>query len=244
MKALKTQQIAAILVLSVILSTFAAVTPVSAATLSAQQYLEKMDIAVRNLKSYDFTQTTDQKMTMEGQIIQNKTVVKQSAYLTKDADGLLWEYISSNGSGYQKTGILNYTNQIKGMDISMYSDAKIVKKKIKVNRINTVQISAQVKGSDVVKFLDQMGMSKEINAAAAVDYNTLPAIKVTCWIDKKTCRPVRTTADMKAFMNGYMSALYQKLGQDLKLVYSQAKATVTYKNFNKAATFTIPKECR
>ena len=256
MKALKKQQIAVILVLSVILSTFAAVTPVSAATLSAQQYLEKMDIAVRNLKSYDFTQTTDQKMTMEGQIIQNKTVVKQSvynsplkvksvtdtttvlagmssknqavAYLTKDADGLLWEY----------------TNQIKGMDISMYSDAKIVKKKIKVNRINTVQISAQVKGSDVVKFLDQMGMSKEINAAAAVDYNTLPAIKVTCWIDKKTCRPVRTTADMKAFMNGYMSALYQKLGQDLKLVYSQAKATVTYKNFNKAATFTIPKECR
>ena len=100
------------------------------------------------------------------------------AYLTKDADGLLWEYISSNGSGYQKTGILNYTNQIKGMDISMYSDAKIVKKKIKVNRINTVQISAQVKGSDVVKFLDQMGMSKEINAAAAVDYNTLPAIDV------------------------------------------------------------------
>ena len=151
MKALKKQQIAAILVLSVILSTFAAVTPVSAATQSAQQYLEKMDIAVRNLKSYDFTQTTDQKMTMEGQIIQNKTVVKQSvynsplkvksvtdtttvlagmssknqavAYLTKDADGLLWEYISSNGSGYQKTGILNYTNQIKGMDISMYSDA-------------------------------------------------------------------------------------------------------------------------
>lgn len=53
MKALKKQQIAAILVLSVILSTFAAVTPVSAATLSAQQYLEKMDIAVRNLKSYD-----------------------------------------------------------------------------------------------------------------------------------------------------------------------------------------------
>ena len=96
----------------------------------------------------------------------------------------------------------------------------------------------------MVKFLDQMGMSKEINAAAAMDYNTLPAIKVTCWIDKKTCRPVRTTADMKAFMNGYMSALYQKLGQDLKLVYSQAKATVTYKNFNKAATFTIPKECR
>ena len=190
MKALK-KQIAVILVLSVILSTFAAVTPVSAATLSAQQYLEKMDIAVRNLKSYDFTQTTDQKMTMEGQTIQNKTVVKQSvynnplkvksvtdtttvlagmssknqavAYLTKDADGLLWEYISSNGSGYQKTGILNYTNQIKGMDISMYSDAKIVKKKIKVNRINTVQISAQVKGSDVVKLLDQMGMSKEIN---------------------------------------------------------------------------------
>ena len=80
MKALKTQQIAVILVLSVILSTFAAVTPVSAATLSAQQYLEKMDIAVRNLKSYDFTQTTDQKMTMEGQIIQNKTVVKQSVY--------------------------------------------------------------------------------------------------------------------------------------------------------------------
>ena len=147
-------------------------------------------------------------MTMEGQTIQNKTVVKQSvynnplkvksvtdtttvlagmssknqavAYLTKDADGLLWEYISSNGSGYQKTGILNYTNQIKGMDISMYSDAKIVKKKIKVNRINTVQISAQVKGSDVVKFLDQMGMIKEINAAAAVDYNTLPAIKVLC----------------------------------------------------------------
>ena len=146
MKALKKQQIAVILVLSVILSTFAAVTPVSAATLSAQQYLEKMDIAVRNLKSYDFTQTTDQKMTMEGQIIQNKTVVKQSvynsplkvksvtdtttvlagmssknqavAYLTKDADGLLWEYISSNGSGYQKTGILNYINQIKGMDIS------------------------------------------------------------------------------------------------------------------------------
>ena len=129
MKALKKQQIAVILILSVILSTFAAVTPVSAATLSAQQYLEKMDIAVRNLKSYDFTQTTDQKMTMEGQIIQNKTVVKQSvynsplkvksvtdtttvlagmssknqavAYLTKDADGLLWEYISSNFKLYQ-----------------------------------------------------------------------------------------------------------------------------------------------
>lgn len=60
----------------------------------------------------------------------------------------------------------------------------------------------------------------------------------------KNLSSTRTTADMKAFMNGYMSALYQKLGQDLKLVYSQAKATVTYKNFNKAATFTIPKECR
>ena len=119
-----------------------------------------------------------------------------------------------------------------------------MKKKIKINRINTVQISAQVKGSDVVKLLDQIGMSKEINAAAAVDYNTLPAIKVTCWIDKKTYRPVRSTVDMKAFMNGYMLALYQKLGQDLKLVYSQAKATVTYKNYNKATIFTIPKECR
>ena len=138
-------------------------------------------------------------MTMEGQIIQNKTVVKQSvynsplkvksvtdtttvlagmssknqavAYLTKDADGLLWEYISSNGSGYQKTGILNYTNQIKGMDISMYSDAKIVKKKIKVNRINTVQISAQVKGSDVVKFLGPDGNEqRDLNGIDPVDF--------------------------------------------------------------------------
>lgn len=152
-------------------------------------------------------------MTMEGQIIQNKTVVKQSvynsplkvksvtdtttvlagmssknqavAYLTKDADGLLWEYISSNGSGYQKTGILNYTNQIKGMDISMYSDAKIVKKKIKSQPDQYCSDFGAGKGLRCGEILDQMGMSKEINAAAAVDYNTLPAIKVTCWIDKK-----------------------------------------------------------
>lgn len=272
MKALKTQHIAVVLVLSVILSAVTAVPSVSAATQSAQQYLEKMDVAVESLKSYDFTQTTDQKMTMEGQIIQNKTVVNQSvynsplkvksvtdtntvlagmnsknqavAYLTKDADGLLWEYISSNGSGYQKTGILNYTNPIRGMDISMYSDAKIVKKKIKVNRINTVQISAQVKGSDMVKLLNQIGMGKEINAEAAVDYNMLPTIKVTYWIDKKSYRPIKAAVDLKAFMNGYMSALYQKLGQDVTLAYSQAKATITYKNFNKATVFTIPQECR
>lgn len=50
MKALKTQQIAVILVLSVILSTFTAVTPVSAATLSAQQYLEKDGYSGAKLK--------------------------------------------------------------------------------------------------------------------------------------------------------------------------------------------------
>ena len=272
MKALKKQQIAILLLLTILCTAFTALIPVNAATLSAQQYLEKMDVAVRNLKSYDFTQTTDQKMVMEGQIIQNKTVEKQNvynnplkiksvtdtttvlagmssknqavAYLTKDADGLLWKYISTNGSGYQKTGILNYTNLVRGMDVSMYSDAKIVKKKVKVNRVNTVQISAQVRGSDVVKLLEQLGMSKEINTSAAIDYNTLPAIKVTYWIDKKTYRPIKSAVDLKAFMNAYMSALYQKLGQDLTLVYSQAKATITYKNFNKATVFTIPQECR
>lgn len=272
MKALKKQQIAVLLVLTVILSTFAAVTPANAATMSAQQYFTKMYTASQKLKSYDFTQTTDQKMTMEGQTIQNKTVVKQSVYnnplkikkvtdtttvlagmssknqavtyMTKDADGLLWEYISTNGSSYQKVSLLNYTDQLKGMDISMYSGAKIVKKNVKVNRINTVQVSVQVKGADMVKLLEQMGMSKDINTTASIDYGTLPAIKVTYWIDKKTYRPIKASTDMKAFMNGYMSALYQKLGQDLKLVYSQAKSTVTYKNFNKATTFTIPKECK
>ena len=99
----------------------------------------------------------------------------------------------------------------------MYSDAKIVKKKIKVNRINTVQISAQVKGSDVVKFFstrignEQRGIGIR---QAAVDYNTLPAIKVTCSMDQKNLPSSQNHGGYQSVYEQNMSALYQKLGQD------------------------------
>ncbi len=250
-------------------STFAAATPVQAATLSATQYFNKMSKAVDKLKSYELSQTTVQKMDMSGQTVNSKTVTKSTvftdplklksvtngtttiagvntkskvvAYAEQAQDGKLYEYVSTNGSAYEKVNLSEYTDQLSDLDVDMYTNLKIVKKNVKVNNVNTVQISGEVDGTQIAEILGQMGLGED---AKNVDYSSLKPIKMTFWINSKNYYPVKCVMDMKDFMAGYIKLLYDSSDEDSAISYTQAKSTMVYKNLNKATNFTIPAECK
>lgn len=263
------KRMAALLMAVMAVCTLANVTPASAAALTAKQYLAKMEKAVAKAKSYEATQTTTvtgsqagqsqtAKITLKQIVFQNpvksKAVttmnvkgagVSQStktvAYIKEDSKGNIYEYVSTDGSAYEEIDVTDLYSSASDLDASLYSGAKIVKKSVKVNKIDTVQISAKVTGADMADALAALGMGDDEIKELGIDYSSLDSIKVTIWIDKKTYLPVKVTTDMKAFYNSFFKSLYESMGVESDVNYSVAKATTTYKNFNKATKFKFPK---
>lgn len=269
MRSWKKRMAAALLMAAMAVCTVANVTPASAATLTAKQYLTKMEKAYAKAKSCEATQTMTltgsqagqsqtAKMTTK-QIVFQKPVkskavttmtvkgagvsqsTKSVVYIKEDSKGNIYEYVSTNGSAYEELDVTDLYSSASDMDVSLYSGAKIVKKSVKVNKINTVQISAKITGADMADALAALGMGVEEIAGMDVDFSSLSPIKVTLWIDKKTYRPVKVTTDMKAFYNSFFKSMYAAVDAESDVNYSVAKITTTYKNFNKATKFKFPK---
>lgn len=141
-------------------------------------------------------------------------------------------------------------DSLKSIDTDIYSNTRIVKKNVKVNKVNAVQISAEISGKDLgnamTEFFSGLGLGDEFS----FDTSALQPIKVNIWIDQKTYLPIKVSTDMTAFMNGYMELLIQSLkveGEDvtdLEMSYTKASSTVTYSKYNKATDFKIPKACK
>ena len=171
---------------------------------------------------------------------------KSVVYLKEDPKGNICVYASIDGSDYKEinltdTDVTDIDSSATDLDISPYSGAKIVKKSVKVNNIDTVQISAKMTDEDKGKLLSSMlGMDSDQMEALGIDYKTLDPIKVTLWIDKKTYLPVKETIDVTAFVNGMIKSMYEAMGEESDLSCSTAKSTTTYKNFNKATKFKFP----
>ena len=268
MKNWKKRMAAALLTAVMAVGVVANVTPASAATLTAKQYLAKMEKASKKVKSYEAAQTVTVKVTQAGQSATSKSTTKQIVfqdpikskivittkltadgmdqsskiveYLKEDTDGKIYAYISTDGSSYEETDLTDAYEKASDFDTSMYSNAKIVKKSVKVNKINTVQISAKIKGAAMGEALKALGMNVDDTEGLTIDYAKLDPINVTLWIDKKTYLPVKVTNDMTAFYNGLFKSMYEAMGEEVDINYSSAKTTLTYKNFNKATKFKFP----
>lgn len=282
MKKLKKSLMAAFLTAAMVLCTFAGTVPTDAATLTADQYLKKMTQASAKVKSYEATTTTVQNMIADGDTMNAKTVqkvisfvkpmkakgvstttmsvngkrskAKSYTYIRQNAKGKIISYVSLDGKKYEKMDMSSYVDSLSSIDTEMYSNAKIVKENVKVNNVNTVQISAQITGEDLGKAMatvfSAIGMGSGSDSAA-IDYSNLKSVNATIWVDKKTYLPVKITTNMTAFMNSYMTILTRSMqdmgvdgATDVNLSYTKAVATQIYTNYNKATNFKLPKACR
>ena len=282
MKKLKKSLMAAFLTAAMVLCTFAGTVPTDAATLTADQYLKKMTQASAKVKSYEATTTTVQNMIADGDKMNVKTVqkvisfvkpmkakgvstttmnvdgkrskAKSYTYIKQNAKGRIISYVSLDGKKYDKMDMSSYVDSLSSIDTGMYSNAKIVKENVKVNNVNTIQISAQITGEDLGKAMSTVfsaiGMGSGSDSAA-IDYSNLKSVNATIWVDKKTYLPVKITTDMTAFINSYMTILTQSMqdmgvdgATDVNLSYTEAVATQTYTNYNKEANFKFPKACK
>lgn len=282
MKKLKKSLMAAFLTAAMVLCTFAGTVPTDAATLTADQYLKKMTQASAKVKSYEVTTTTVQNMIADGDKMNVKTVqkvisfvkpmkakgvstttmnvdgkrskAKSYTYIKQNAKGRIISYVSLDGKKYDKMDMSSYVDSLSSIDTGMYSNAKIVKENVKVNNVNTIQISAQITGEDLGKAMSTVfsaiGMGSGSDSAA-IDYSNLKSVNATIWVDKKTYLPVKITTDMTAFINSYMTILTQSMqdmgvdgATDVNLSYTKAVAIQTYTNYNKAANFKFPKACK
>ena len=236
MKKLKKQFLAAVLTAVMAVCAFAGTTPVAAATLSAKQYINKMAKATEKLKSYEMKMNMDMDMSVKD------TKIKVISY-TKQKGNKLLQYTSTDNKTYEKStlDLSDYSDMLSSVQTTdMYSDLKIVKNSVTVNGKSTVQIQARLKGEDIAGLLAQLGLNGDNTQGTSSDYSSLSPITISLWIDKKTYYPVKQTIDMKDFMNEYLSSLVA----DSDMSYSKIKTSVTYKNFNKATKFSLPKACK
>ena len=276
---------AGLLTLAVACSVLGTVTPASAATLTAKQYLTKMEKASKKLKSYEMTQTTSMTMEMNGQSMDMKQTSKQIffqdpikskvvttskvtsdgttqtsksvVYLKETSKGKVYAFASIDGEPYEKEDYTELYKNMSGMsdslDTSMYSGAKIVKKSVKVNKIDTVQIEAKMDGSAMDEAMQEMGIDSEQLAQLGIDFKSSDPIQITLWINKKNYLPVKMTTDMTAFCDSLYknmaAAMNEMSGMDeestdetesFSFSCSSAKTTVVYKNCNKATKFNFP----
>ena len=271
MKKLKKQLFAAVLTAVMAVSAFAGTTPVSAASLSAKQYLTKMAKATEKVKSYEMKMNMNMDMSAEGQTSSIKTTstaiaftkpmklktvitmtmpsadgktakMKMTSYTVQKNNKLL-QYTSMDGKKYAKSTLdmTDYSSTLDSLQATdMYSDMKIVKKNVKVNGTSTVQVDAQISGGDMMNVIEQLGVTGTDSQETVSDYSSFSPIKVSIWIDKKTYYPIKQTVDMKDFMNEYLATIQP----DTQISYSKINTSVTYKNFNKAAKFSLPKSCK
>ena len=274
MKNMKKRVMAAVLTAVMAIATFANATPTSAASLTANQYLNKMTKASNKVKSYEVTTTVVQDATTEGQQLKTKAISKQivfanpiksksvttttvmgagldsktktTTYIKQNAKGKIYAYTSTDGSKYTKINATDMANDLNSMENANYSNAKIVKKNVKINKINTVQISVEISGTDLSEVLAAVVLGST-DDDTVIDYSTLKPVKATLWVDRKTYLPVKISTDMTDFLNSYLPILYYSLGVDdldLNSEYLKATSTVTYLNFNNATNFVIPKACK
>ena len=146
----------------------------------------------------------------------------------------------------------DFTSQMGQVDTSSYSNAKIVKKSVKVGKVNAVQISCSITGEDMQSALNQAGMDSDSLAELGMDFSTMKPIKVNYWIDRKTYRPVKCSVDMTAFMNDIFNKMLTAMQESypdsgntsISMKCTTAKSTVVYKNFNNAKSFSYPKSCK
>lgn len=283
MKKMKKQMTAGLLmVLMLVVSVFGNVVNANAATLTAKQYLSKMEKVYSKAKSVEMTQSTSVNMKMMGQEITSKVsgsgiiffnsakakyVQKVTTSMpgqktnqtvtmyVKKSKGKLYMYTSTDGKTYEKTALGDmddFTSQLGQVstNTSTYSKAKIVKESVKVGKVNTVQISYSITGEDMQSAVNQVGLDKSTLDEMGFDFSTMKPIKVTYWIDKKTYRPVKCSVDMTDFMSDFFDVLSAAMTEDEQAGFSstnydlkctKAKSTVTYKNFNKAKSFSYPK---
>lgn len=270
MKNMKKRVMAALLTAVMVVATFA---PAGAATLTAKQYLNKMTKVSNKATSYEVTTNVVQKAIMEGQAVDTTAVSKQTiftnpiksksvttttisgaginskskttTYVKQNAKGKIYAYTSTDGSKYEKVNMTDMADALGSVDIQTYSNAKFVKKNVKVNKINTVQISAEVSGSDLGEVLASAGLGSTEDGEDTIDYSTLKSVKVMVWVDKETYLPVKVATDMTEFLNSYMTILDQSLGlEGMSVDYSKATSTATYAKFNNAKNFTFPKACK
>ncbi len=270
MKNLKKRMLAAVLMAAMAMTTFANVTPAEAKSLTAKQYLTKMEKATEKAKSYEAKSTSVVNTFADGQTVNTKTVTNQIVftdpvkiktvstmkvtgdmesklktimYAKQTAKGNVYMYTSTdNGKTYDKAKVTGSLSDALGTDLGVktYTNAKIVKKNVKVNKVNTVQISAQMDMDTLQKALEGTGLTD-----GEMDLSSLKPVTVTIWIDKKTYYPVKMKTDMTAFMNGFMQQLYESMGEELTDdVYSKLVTTMSYSKFNKATKFSIPKACK
>ena len=128
----------------------------------------------------------------------------------------------------------------ENLDASLYYDVKIVKKNVKVNDVNTVQISAKIKGADMVGAMDEV-TDPGNSDTQMIEYKSLKPIKVTIWLNSKNYLPVKVSMDMTAFYDSFYKSFNSVMGEEIELNVPYAKSTVTYKNYNKATKFSFPK---
>lgn len=268
-----------LMVMMLVVGVCSNVTTADAATLSAKQYLAKMEKAMSKVKSVEMSQSVSVAMKGLGQKVtvkakgsgnfhfdsaKTKYVLKMTIssagkketvplYMyTKKSGGKLSFYFSVDGKTYesQELGDIDDFRSVMGQVGTInYSKAKIVKNE-KIGKVNTVKISYQITGEDMQSAVNQVGLDKSTLDEMGFDFSTMKPIKVTYWIDKKTYRPVKCSVDMTNFMSDFFDVLSAAMTEDEQAGFSstnydlkctKAKSTVTYKNFNKAKSFSYPK---
>ena len=277
MKKMKKRVKAFALAATLILCTLVNVVPAHAAGVSADQYLKKMTKAANKVKSYEATTTTVQNAITNGETANVKTVQKVISfskpmkakavsttymkvdgesskqktimYLKKNSKGKTITYVSLDGKKYYKMDMSGIEDSLKSIDI--YSNTRIVKENVKVNKVNAIQISAEISGKDLGDAMTEIFSGLGLGDEFSFDTSALQPIKVNIWIDQKTYLPIKVSTDMTAFVNDYMELLVQSLEMEgeedttaLKMNYTKASSTVTYSKYNKAADFKIPKACK
>ena len=259
MKTFKKQLMACILTVAMAVCTFATVTPANAATPTAKQYLTKMGKAMKKAKSYEMKQTSKTTGSLMGKSFKTTQTQKQIyfkkplkiktittskssgttertvTYTKKASNGHYYTYQRMNGNSYSKMEVPDLSSQLLCWDADCFTSAKIVKDNVKVNGINTVQISAQIEGNILNESFERYGMG-DLYSSSGSDFSEIEPIKATIWIDKKTYRPVKLKEDSKDFANDYKSGHGK--------TYSSFITTTTYSKFNKATNFKFPKNLK
>lgn len=281
----KKKMMAGFLIVAMAAGIFGTAMPVSGATLTAKQYLAKMEKVSEKTKSYEVTQTTSMKMDMNGESMTTKQTVKQIlfqnpiksktvstmkmtsdsatqtsktvVYLKETSKGKVYAFTSTDGSAYERQDYTQLYKNASGMsaslDTSVYSDAKIVKKNVKVDKVDTVEIEAMMNSTAMDAVMKEIGMDSEQMEQLGIDFKAADPIKITIWINKKNYLPVKQTIDMTAFCDSLYKNMSKKLnemsgidaeGSDVaesfNISCSSAKSTVVFKNYNKATKFNFP----
>lgn len=223
MKKIRKRIIAASMALMLACSLPGNLTVANAATLTAKQYLVKMQEAQKKVKSYEMKYSAKMDMSVEGesssmkatssQIVFTKPVkVKSVTKMTatqggqsktqttktymKESKGKLNEYTSVDGSAYSKTTIeKDVVDSMMGIiDVQTFSNAKIVKDNVTVDGKKTIQISVEFTGEDMAKAVKKLLEESDITAEEMEE--------IFSAIDFSSFSPIKTTywIDRKTYL--------------------------------------------